>query len=48
MPEDYKNDSGLYFDNDKGDSKGYFSPAHPNVYNVSKTEELLSITNNLV
>ncbi|MBQ0786190.1 MAG: SDR family NAD(P)-dependent oxidoreductase [Oceanihabitans sp.] len=48
LSEDYKNDSGKYFDNDKGDPKGYFAPAHPDAYGDSKIERLLSITNQLL
>ncbi|MCH3885185.1 SDR family NAD(P)-dependent oxidoreductase [Tenacibaculum aquimarinum] len=46
--EAYKNESGKYFDNDKGDTKGRFSSAHPNAYDTFKIEELLSVTTNLV
>ncbi|WP_308992745.1 SDR family NAD(P)-dependent oxidoreductase [Mariniflexile litorale] len=45
LSDDYKNDSGKYFDNDKGDPKGYFSPAHPNAYDAEKIRTLLSVTN---
>lgn len=41
--EAYKNDSGKYFDNDKG----VFAPAHPDAYNLDKIDELLLVTNNL-
>ena len=48
LSEAYKNDSGKYFDNDKGDPIGYFAPAHPDAYDENKTEKLLSITNQLL
>ncbi|WP_281846432.1 SDR family NAD(P)-dependent oxidoreductase [Olleya namhaensis] len=48
LSNDYKNDSGKYFDNDKGDPKGYFSPAHPDAYDEAKIETLLEITKRLV
>ncbi|WP_232829259.1 SDR family NAD(P)-dependent oxidoreductase [Aureibaculum luteum] len=48
LSEDYKNDSGNYFDNDKGEVKGHFSPAHPDAYDEGKIEKLLSITNGLL
>ena len=48
LSEEYKNDSGKYFDNDKGDPKGYFSPAHPDAYDEAKIETLLEITKRLV
>ena len=44
LSEDYKNDSGKYFDNDKGDPKGHFSPAHPDAYSQEKIEQLLDQT----
>jgi len=46
--DDYINDSGKYFDNDKGEEKGYFSPAHPDAYDVVKIEKLLRLTEHLV
>lgn len=48
LSEEYKNDSGKYFDNDKGDPKGYFSLAHADAYDIDKTNKLLEITNILV
>lgn len=42
--EAYKNDSGKYFDNDKGDPKGHFSPAHPDAYNEDLITALLTKT----
>lgn len=48
ISEDYKNDSGKYFDNDKGDPKGHFSPAHPDAYDDKKIENLISKTQNLL
>ncbi|KAA5821389.1 SDR family NAD(P)-dependent oxidoreductase [Algibacter amylolyticus] len=44
----YKNDSGKYFDNDKGGPKGYFAPAHPDAYDVLKIRNLLTVTNKLL
>ncbi|MEM5564721.1 SDR family NAD(P)-dependent oxidoreductase [Psychroserpens sp. AS72] len=48
LSEDYKNDSGKYFDNDKGDPKGYFSQAHPDAYDDLKIKNLVSMTNDLL
>ncbi|WP_245940683.1 SDR family NAD(P)-dependent oxidoreductase [Winogradskyella eximia] len=48
LSDDYKNDSGKYFDNDKGDPKGYFAPAHPDAYDVSKITNLLDVTSKLL
>jgi len=48
LSETYKNDSGKYFDNDKGEEKGYFSPAHQDAYVESKIEKLLRITESLI
>ncbi len=46
--EDYKDCSGKYFDNDKGNPKGDFAKAHPDAYDeelitklVAKTEEII-------
>ncbi len=44
ISDSYKNDSGKYFDNDKGDTKGHFSPAHPDAYDEDKITTLLSMT----
>lgn len=44
ISETYNNDSGQYFDNDKGELKGYFSPAHPDAYDETKIKNLLRIT----
>lgn len=44
VSEEYKNSSGKYFDNDKGDPKGHFAPAHPDAYDVSKIENLIKTT----
>ncbi len=48
LSEDYKNDSGKYFDNDKGDPKGYFSPAHADAYSNEKIKNLLALTDSLI
>lgn len=39
-----KNESGKYFDNDKGG----FSNAHPDAYDKAKIQTLLEITSSLV
>ncbi|WP_298879817.1 SDR family NAD(P)-dependent oxidoreductase [uncultured Polaribacter sp.] len=46
--EAYKNNSGQYFDNDKGDLKGFFSEAHPDAYDELKINSLLYLTNTLL
>ena len=48
LSEDYKNDSGKYFDNDKGDPKGHFSEAHADAYSQEKIKNLLALTNSLI
>lgn len=48
ISEAYKNDSGKYFDNDKGDPKGCFSQAYPDAYDEAKIKHLLSITDSLL
>lgn len=46
--DDYKYDSGKYFDNDKGDPRGHFSAAHSDAYNQEKINTLLTNTNYLL
>lgn len=48
VSDDYKNDTGKYFDNDKGNPKGEFSPAHPDAYDDQLISELISNTNRIV
>lgn len=44
LSDHYKNDSGKYFDNDKGD----FSDAHSDAYNLEKINGLISETNTIL
>ena len=44
LSEHYKNDTGKYFDNDKG----HFSPAHADAYNQEKINNLLTLTDGLL
>lgn len=44
MSEAYKNDSGTYFDNDKGS----FGKAHQDAYNQEKINTLLQVTNSII
>jgi len=44
ISEEYDGITGKYFDNDKGDEKGIFGPAHGDAYNQSAIEELIKIT----
>lgn len=44
----YKDATGKYFDNDKGETIGHFASAHPDAYDEAKIETLLDITNSLV
>lgn len=44
----YKDATGKYFDNDKGETIGRFSPAHPDAYDEVKISELLEITNRII
>lgn len=46
--DNYKNDSGKYFDNDKGEIKGMFSQAHTDAYNQAKINELIILTDRLL
>ena len=44
LSEDHKNDSGKYFDNDKGT----FSNAHDDAYNQEIINQLIIETNNIL
>lgn len=44
LSEEYKTETGKYFDNDKGEEKGYFAPAHPDAYDEHKIETLIALT----
>lgn len=44
----YQNDSGRYFDNDKGDIKGDFSKAHPDAYDSKLIASLMHTTDSLL
>ena len=48
VSEKYKNDSGKYFDNDKGEERGCFSRAHADAYDAAKIERLLATTKSLL
>tara|TARA_R110000868_G_scaffold4211_1_gene26394 strand:- start:43042 stop:43857 length:816 start_codon:yes stop_codon:yes gene_type:complete len=48
LSNNYINDSGKYFDNDKGEDKGYFSPAHADAYDAVKVDTLARITNSVL
>lgn len=49
LSEEYKDSTGKYFDNDKGNPKGHFAKAHPDAYDeelitklITKTEDIIS------
>lgn len=44
----YIDATGTYFDNDKGESIGHFSTAHPDAYDETKIDNLLEITLEIV
>lgn len=46
--DEYNNESGKYFDNDKGTEKGYFAPAQQDAYDQQKINQLIEETNHLV
>lgn len=48
ISEEYKNDSGKYFDNDKGNPKGAFSLAHTDAYDENLITKLIDKTKSLV
>ncbi|MDT0557149.1 SDR family NAD(P)-dependent oxidoreductase [Ichthyenterobacterium sp. W332] len=44
ISDEYKDITGAYFDNDKGNPKGTFSKAHPDAYNETLISELIANT----
>ncbi len=48
VSETYQEDSGKYFDNDKGDKKGVFGEAHAAAYDDEAIEQLLRATEKLL
>ena len=48
VSEDYKNQSGTYFDNDKDEIKGMFSQAHPDAYDEAKIKQLIMTTDDVL
>jgi NAD(P)-dependent dehydrogenase (short-subunit alcohol dehydrogenase family) len=44
ISDEYKDSTGNYFDNDKGNPKGRFTDAHPDAYHQEKINQLLSAT----
>ncbi|TMM56840.1 SDR family NAD(P)-dependent oxidoreductase [Maribacter algarum] len=48
ISDEYQNSTGQYFDNDKGETKGFFAPAHPDTEDTSKIENLITTTENLL
>lgn len=48
LSKNYKDTSGKYFDNDKGEEKGFFAPAHPDAYQQNKIDALLEATEKIL
>ncbi|OEJ99908.1 SDR family NAD(P)-dependent oxidoreductase [Roseivirga misakiensis] len=48
VSEEYKNSTGKYFDNDKGELKGAFAEAHSDAYRAKKIDELTTQTNKVL
>jgi len=48
VSSEYMDESGRYFDNDRGDVKGMFSQAHPDAYQKDKIEALLTKTDDIL
>ncbi len=48
ISEDYKDCSGKYFDNDKGNPKGIFAKAHPDAYDEELISNLINKTKKIV
>lgn len=45
---EYANDTGKYFDNDKGKDKGHFADAHSDAYDANKISALVESTDKLL
>ncbi len=48
VSKEYKDISGKYFDNDKGNPKGAFANAHPDAYNETKIYQLIKNTEEIL
>ena len=48
ISEMYKNDSGKYFNNDMGEDRGVFAPAHTDAYDQEKIRQLIRLTNEVL
>lgn len=48
ISDEYRHDTGKYFDNDKGADKGHFSNAHPDAYDQEKIDQLVVATKSLL
>ena len=48
ISNEYKGLTGKYFDNDKGDPKGAFGPAHADAYNEMAIEKLIEATDKIL
>jgi NAD(P)-dependent dehydrogenase (short-subunit alcohol dehydrogenase family) len=48
VSEEYNYKTGLYFDNDKGEEKGCFAPAHAEAYDLEKIEALINTTDQVL
>ena len=48
VSEEYKGVTKKYFDNDKGEQKGIFGPAHADAYNQTAINQLIEATKKVV
>lgn len=48
LSDEYENVTGQYFDNDKGEIKGAFAPAHPDASDHHKIAKLITLTDRLL
>lgn len=48
IADSYRTDSGKYFDNDKGEEKGFFAAAHPDAYQQTIIDALITKTQEVV
>ncbi len=48
VSEEFEKVTGKYFDNDKGETRGTFGPAHADAYSVVKIEKLINATKGII
>ncbi|MFI3255904.1 MAG: SDR family NAD(P)-dependent oxidoreductase [Psittacicella sp.] len=48
LSDEFKDSTGLYFDNDLGEKRGKFSQAHIDAYDLDKIDHLIEITEEII